>query len=153
MLCAQHALNGVLQGHFFDPSQLSQIAAELAEYEQSELGIDHTDLAASDTARHMDDTGYFSIEVLDRAFKTWDMSLVRWRKQSLQQRHEHPEREFAFVLNLGSHWLAVRGFGQRNRQWYVVWLSQVQPQQLLSQAAVARRGVPRHVSARGRWHG
>lgn len=118
MLCAQHALNGILQGHFFDASQLSQIAAELAEYERAELGLDSVTQDQEEMARHMDDTGFFSIEVLDRAFKSWDMRLVRWRQQGMQDRYAHPEREFAFVLNLGSHWLAVRGFGHSHRQWF-----------------------------------
>lgn len=118
MLCAQHALNGILQGHFFDASQLAQIAEEIAEYERAELGLAQDDSMTGEMAQHMDDTGYFSVEVLDRAFKTWHMNLVRWRKQGMQDRYSHPEREFAFILNLGSHWLAVRGFGRRDRQWF-----------------------------------
>ena len=117
MLCAQHALNNVLQGHFFDASQLAQIADELNAFEQNELGLAPN--AEDFASRHMDDTGYFSVEVLDRAFKTWDMSLLRWRRhERLAGRYEHPEKEFAFVLNLGSHWLAIRSFGTELRRWY-----------------------------------
>ncbi|WFC99602.1 hypothetical protein MYAM1_002347 [Malassezia yamatoensis] len=118
MLCAQHALNGVLQDHCFDASQLAQIAEELAEYERAELGMNADQDATAASSNHMDDTGFFSVEVLSRAFKTWDMNLVRWREQGMQERYAHPEQEFAFVLNLGSHWIAVRGFGRIHRQWY-----------------------------------
>ncbi|WFD31652.1 hypothetical protein MSPP1_002691 [Malassezia sp. CBS 17886] len=116
MLCAQHALNAVLQGNFFDATQLAQIAVEIAEYEQAELGMSHEHAPAH--ASHMDDTGFFSVEVLDRAFRTWDLSLVRWQKyRHTAERMQHPENEFAFVLNLGSHWLSLRGFGRGQRQW------------------------------------
>lgn len=115
MLCAQHALNALLQGHYFDASQLADTATDLATYERETLGLDTQD---EDTAKHMDDTGYFSIEVLSRALEAWGLRLVRWRSAgALQERYAHPEREFAFVLHLGSHWLTVRGFGHKHRVW------------------------------------
>ncbi|WFD33262.1 DNA helicase [Malassezia cuniculi] len=115
MLCAQHALNNVLQGHFFDATQLAQIARELIAYERDELG----DVVSDPQAQHMDDSGYFSAHVLERAFSTWDMRLERWRPhESLGDRYAHPERELAFVLNLDQHWFALRGFGTKQRQWF-----------------------------------
>jgi len=78
MMCAQHALNAILQGQFFDPSQLAQIADEISEYERNELGISTQD-AKNISSRHMDETGFFSLEVVDRALRACDMSLVRWR--------------------------------------------------------------------------
>lgn len=114
MLCAQHALNSVLQGNFFDATQLAQIARELAAFERAELGTESTDFES----QHMDDSGYFSASVLERAFGTWDMRLVRWRPhESLNGRYTHPERELAFVLNLDLHWFALRGFGSKERKW------------------------------------
>ena len=115
MLCAQNALNNVLQGHFFDAVQLAQIARELTAYERAELGAVSTDPAA----QHMDDSGFFSADVLERAFATWDMRLVRWRPhESLRERYARPECELAFVLNLDRHWFALRGFGSRERIWF-----------------------------------
>lgn len=119
MMCAQHALNAILQGQFFDPSQLAQIADEISEYEQNELGINIQD-AKHNLSCHMDETGHSSVEVLDRALKAWDMSLVRWRScEELHERYKHPEREFAFLLNFGHHWIALRGFGHASRIWCV----------------------------------
>ena len=152
MLCAQHALNNVLQGHFFDATQLGQIAAELAAYEADQLGLQPgmSDLGS----RHMDDTGYFSVEVLDRAFRTWDMHLERWRPhERFKARYDHPENEFAFVLNLGSHWFVIRGFGTRNRAWCVLLTgrqnltNQVQPKQLPVRAPVGRQRIPWNTAA------
>ncbi|WFD27274.1 hypothetical protein MNAN1_002270 [Malassezia nana] len=116
MMCAQHALNAILQGHFYDPSQLGQMAQELAEHERLELGIpDHDDYENS----HVDGTGYFSVDVMERALKAWDMSLIRWRPcRHLGDRYNHPEREFAFLLNLESHWVALRGFGRQHKCWF-----------------------------------
>lgn len=117
MMCAQHALNAILQGHFYDPSQLAQIADELADHQRIELGISMEDI---DQNSHVDETGFFSVDVIDRALNAWDMGLVRWRPcRALADRYEHPEREFAFLLNLESHWIALRGFGRNYKYWYV----------------------------------
>ena len=38
-----------------------------------------------------DDTGYFSISVLERALEVWDLTLVRWRGEAMKPYQEHPE--------------------------------------------------------------
>lgn len=117
-MCAQHALNAILQGHFYDPTQLAQIADELSEFERNELGLSGQD-APQFTSQHLDENGNFSVEVIDCALKAWEMNLVRWRPcAELRGRYDHPENEFAFLLNLGQHWLALRGFGHVRRIWY-----------------------------------
>lgn len=56
MLCAQHALNALLQGNYFDPSQLADIAKQLDELERSQL--DEESWRSRDAASlNMDDTG------------------------------------------------------------------------------------------------
>lgn len=65
-MCAQHALNAILQGHFFDPTQLAQIANEIAEFERDELGLVEKNHDAV-VSHHVDETGHFSVEVMDRA--------------------------------------------------------------------------------------
>ena len=80
-MCAQHALNAILQGQFFDPSQLAQIADEISEYERNELGISTQD-AKNISSRHMDETGFFSLEVVDRALRAWDMSCLLYTSPS-----------------------------------------------------------------------
>lgn len=122
MMCAQHALNAILQDSYFDPAQLAQIAEEIQGYERGELGVS---TSQAESSQHMDETGFFSVEVIDRALRAWDMQLVRWRNcNALRDRYPHPEREFAFLLNFGSHWLALRGFGHQSRVWYVALLTQ-----------------------------
>jgi ataxin-3 len=56
MLCAQHALNALLQGNYYDPSQLADLAKQLDELEQSQL--DEESWRNRDVASlNMDDTG------------------------------------------------------------------------------------------------
>ena len=56
MLCAQHALNALLQGNYYDPSQLADIAKRLDALERTQLDDDAW--RSRDTASlNMDDTG------------------------------------------------------------------------------------------------
>jgi len=38
-----------------------------------------------------DDTGFFSISVLERALEVWDLALVRWRGEAMKPYQDHPE--------------------------------------------------------------
>lgn len=119
MLCAQHALNSLLQGQYYDASQLAQIANELDELQVTELGISAADMASRDrSSLNMDDTGFFSVSVLERALQIWGLSLTNWRSAEMRMRTRHPEDEKAFVLNLDSHWFTIRSFGKTSRFWY-----------------------------------
>jgi hypothetical protein len=40
---------------------------------------------------NLDDTGFFSISVLERALQVWDLTLVRWRGEAMKPYQEHPE--------------------------------------------------------------
>ena len=119
MLCAQHAVNALLQGQYYDASQLAQIATELDQLEASELGLSQADVAARDhPSLNMDDTGFFSVSVLERALQVWGISITSWRSARMRVRHDTPEREAAFVLNLNSHWFTIRSFGTTSKFWY-----------------------------------
>lgn len=119
MLCAQHALNALLQGQYYDASQLAQIATELDQLEASELGLSQADIASRDrSSLNMDDTGFFSVSVLERALQVWGISISSWRSAANRSRHDAPEREKAFVLNLDSHWFTIRSFGTTSKFWY-----------------------------------
>ena len=66
----------------------------------------------------MDDTGFFSVSVLERALQVWGISISNWRSAANRARHDAPEREAAFVLNLDSHWFTIRSFGTTSKFWY-----------------------------------
>lgn len=69
-------------------------------------------------SRNMDDSGFFSVQVMDEALKSFDLQLVRWRSQGMQSLHSNPEKMEAFVLNLSSHWFVIRKFGKSKHFWY-----------------------------------
>lgn len=37
--------------------------------------------------------------------------MVHWRSSEMQPFQAHPERQFAFILNLDQHWFTIRRFG------------------------------------------
>ncbi|KAH9935644.1 Josephin-domain-containing protein [Fomitopsis serialis] len=106
MLCAQHALNSLLQGAYFNAPDLSTIARELDEEEAQYDEDRHGQVSAN-----MDDTGFFSVQVLEKALQVWGLTLIRWRSERMRPYQEHPHAQIAFVLNLEQHWYTLRRFG------------------------------------------
>ncbi|KAG6857689.1 hypothetical protein H0H87_004105 [Tephrocybe sp. NHM501043] len=104
MLCAQHALNNLLQGNYFTAPDLSAIASDLDALEHSYDGA-HTG------STNMDDTGFFSVQVLENALTVWGLNLARWRGENMRPYQEYPHAQLAFILNLRSHWYTLRRFG------------------------------------------
>ncbi|OJT05777.1 Ataxin-3 [Trametes pubescens] len=99
MLCAQHALNSLLQ-----------IARKLDETEHGYLEEEAG--AAAPTSTNMDDTGFFSVQVLEEALKVWNLTLVRWRSEAMRPYQDHPHTQMGFILNQSQHWYALRRFGR-----------------------------------------
>lgn len=86
MLCAQHALNALLQGPYFTVFDLSDIAKRLDEQEKSvmaEAGTDSQEFLQFIEAgsQNMDDSGYFSVQVLGEALAVWGLELVPFLRQ------------------------------------------------------------------------
>jgi ataxin-3 len=109
MLCAQHALNALLQGSYYDPSQLADIARQLDELEKDQVD-DETWRNRDQSSLNMDDTGYFSVSVLEQALQVWGLRLIRWRGEQMRPFQSTPEERLAFILNLESHWFTIRSF-------------------------------------------
>lgn len=58
MLCAQHALNNLLQGNYFDAAQLADIATQLDALERDNLDMSDADWNNREAAgRNADETG------------------------------------------------------------------------------------------------
>ncbi|KAI0063519.1 Josephin-domain-containing protein [Artomyces pyxidatus] len=106
MLCAQHALNSLLQGNYFTAPDLSTIAQSLDALEES-----YDDDRAGRASANMDDTGFFSVQVLENALNVWGLNLVRWRSEAMLSFQDHPHTQLAFILNLHQHWFTLRRFG------------------------------------------
>ncbi|KAH8860384.1 Ataxin-3 [Schistosoma japonicum] len=77
-LCAQHCLNALLQGPYFTAVDLANIAKQLDETEESQLGRNHTTPYGF---QNMDETGYFSIQVISQALQIWCLELVPFLRQ------------------------------------------------------------------------
>ncbi|WWC91646.1 uncharacterized protein L201_006592 [Kwoniella dendrophila CBS 6074] len=119
-LCAQHCLNNLLQQFTYTEFDLADIAKKLDQAENATLDMSHQ----LKKSYNFDDTGFFSISVLERALEVWDSSLVRWRGEAMREYQEHPEEQVAFILNLSSHWFPLRRFStyppskSANKRWY-----------------------------------
>ena len=118
MLCAQHCLNALLQRPVFDAAQLADIATQLDALEAEQLSA--VEFRRRDTsALNMDDSGFFSVGVMEHALQAFSLRMVRWRSAEMRPFHSNPEStQLAFVLHLDSHWFTIRSFGQHSRYWY-----------------------------------
>ncbi|KAJ8076493.1 hypothetical protein PM082_000916 [Marasmius tenuissimus] len=114
MLCAQHALNNLLRKWPFTAPDLSEIARNLDSLEQS-YDDDH-----GAHSSNMDDTGFFSVQVLENALSVWGLSLTRWRGEEMRAYQDHPHTQQAFILNYQEHWYTLRRFGidDSNGHWF-----------------------------------
>ncbi|OCH95115.1 Josephin-domain-containing protein [Obba rivulosa] len=107
MLCAQHALNNLLQGNYFTAPDLSAIAQRL-----DALEVSFRDDNAGGSSTNMDDTGFFSVQVLEEALQVWGLSLRPWRSEDMRPYQQHPHTQMAFILNQSQHWYTLRRFGR-----------------------------------------
>ncbi|CAF4280113.1 unnamed protein product, partial [Adineta steineri] len=87
LLCGQHALNNLLQNPIFSSAALDDIARNLDIEEISVL--EHTPVQLE----NMDDTGFYNIQVLQRALKAFEIELVPYTSQYpiAKQARSNPE--------------------------------------------------------------
>ncbi|KRX37752.1 Ataxin-3 [Trichinella murrelli] len=107
MLCAQHALNALLQGQYFTAVDLAEIARRLDAEERKVTGD------STSESQNMDDSGYFSLQVISEALKPFNLTLrvaptntsdvinfYRSHSAFICHRHQH----FFTVRKIGEHW-------------------------------------------------
>uniref|UniRef100_A0A8C1E9C0 ubiquitinyl hydrolase 1 n=1 Tax=Cyprinus carpio carpio TaxID=630221 RepID=A0A8C1E9C0_CYPCA len=119
-LCAQHCLNNLLQGEYFSPVELSSIAEQLDEEERmrmAEGGVQTEEYRTflQQPSGNMDDSGFFSIQVISNALGVWGLEIVLFNSREYQQLQIDPIHEKAFICNYKEHWFTVRKLGQ---QWF-----------------------------------
>ncbi|KAJ8341391.1 hypothetical protein SKAU_G00336820 [Synaphobranchus kaupii] len=119
-LCAQHCLNNLLQGEYFTPVELSSIAHQLDEEERmrmAEGGVTSVEYRTflQQPSGNMDDSGFFSIQVISNALGVWGLELVLFNSPEYQRFMIDPINEKAFICNYKEHWFTVRKLGQ---QWF-----------------------------------
>ncbi|XP_021100440.1 ataxin-3 isoform X2 [Heterocephalus glaber] len=118
-LCAQHCLNNLLQGEYFSPVELSSIAHQLDEEERmrmAEGGVTSEDYRTFlQPSGNMDDSGFFSIQVISNALKVWGLELILFNSPEYQRLRIDPINEKSFICNYKEHWFTVRKLG---KQWF-----------------------------------
>ncbi|KAG0274027.1 Ataxin-3 [Linnemannia exigua] len=116
-LCAQHCLNSLLQGPYFTAIDLAELAQQLDQQEQAAL--ENVGPGAKVvTSQNMDDSGFFSVQVLSHALGIWNIQIVPWGSKEVADAKSEPEREAAFICNLSEHWYTLRRFGPSTHRWY-----------------------------------
>ncbi|KAI8846475.1 Josephin-domain-containing protein, partial [Chytridium lagenaria] len=97
-LCAQHALNGLLQGPYFTAVDLSSLGKELDDKE-----MEITKSFLKDGSYNMDDSGFFSVQVMEKALEVWNLRLSPITSQENAAAREDPAAQQAFILNFQEH--------------------------------------------------
>lgn len=110
-LCAQHALNMLLQGAYFSAVDLAEIAREMDNRENNVLGV-HVE-----QSQNMDDSGRFSVQVMAEALRVFNLELIPWTSPRAMPYRDDPTIARAYICNLNEHWFAVRRFGF---QWFTL---------------------------------
>ncbi|ENN71024.1 ataxin-3 [Dendroctonus ponderosae] len=121
-LCAQHCLNSLLQGPYFTAVELGTLANRLDEEEREQMaegGMDTEDYRQflQQPSTNMDDSGYFSVQVITSALQVWGLELVPYcsTDERAKAALENPAQMQAFICNYKDHWCTIRKIGN---QWF-----------------------------------
>ncbi|CAK9803529.1 Atxn3 [Anthophora plagiata] len=121
-LCAQHCLNALLQGPYFNAVDLAIFGQQMDEEERlrmAESGIDSEDykLFLEQPSGNMDDSGYFSVQVISSALKVWGLELIPYNstESAAIMAQNDPLQMKAYICNYKGHWFTIRKIG---RQWF-----------------------------------
>ncbi|XP_018569829.1 ataxin-3-like [Anoplophora glabripennis] len=119
-LCAQHCLNSLLQGPYFTAVDLSTLAQKLDEEERqrmAECGEESEEYQKflQQPSGNMDDSGYFSVQVISSALQVWGLELVPYSSTDERINMNEPSKMKAFICNYKDHWFTIRKIGN---QWF-----------------------------------
>lgn len=121
-MCAQHCLNALLQGPYFTPVELGTLAQQMDDEERlrmAECGEESEEYQRflQQPSGNMDDSGYFSVQVISSALKVWGLELVPYTstEQRAREACNSPNKMQAFICNYKDHWFTIRRLGH---QWF-----------------------------------
>ena len=135
-LCGVHCLNSLLQGPVFTQADLNKYAAELDKEESALLATDPmaakaprsmtiASLSNRPKSHNVDDTGYFSLGVLEKALKAkYGFAVENAARKDVIQRidREGLDHQDGFVIHLKDHWFSARAIPNANhpavREWF-----------------------------------
>jgi Ataxin-3 len=117
-LCAKHCLNSLLQGDYYSAVELAQIGEQLDKEEMKHMfegGVTKEyEKFLNQGSSNFDDSGFFSIQVLQKALTAWNLELVPYSSESgLKQRQivNNQQKPSAYILNFKEHWYSIRKIG------------------------------------------
>ncbi|CAF0896397.1 unnamed protein product [Brachionus calyciflorus] len=110
LLCAQHCLNSLLQGDYYSAVDLANIAHDLDKVERDFM---HEASTTSQESSNYDDTGFFSIQVIQNALKSWNLELIPFKSSNdlAKLAREYPTEQKAYICNYQQHWYTIRKIG------------------------------------------
>lgn len=119
-LCAQHCLNSLLQGSYYNAVDLAEIARELDEIEREAMAMGNVNSPEyldflQQPSSNFDDSGYFSVQVICKALQFWGLQMVPINSQAAENSRIKPTAESAYICNQQNHWLTIRKLGN---QWF-----------------------------------
>ncbi|GIX91315.1 ataxin-3 [Caerostris extrusa] len=121
-LCAQHCLNALLQAPYFTAVDLAALARQIDEQERSQMaegGLQSEDYRkfVQQPSSNVDDSGYFSVQVIACALKVWGLDLIPYNSQNplAEAAREDPTNKCAYICNFRDHWITIRKLGN---QWF-----------------------------------
>jgi len=121
-LCAQHCLNVLLQGQFYSAVDLAELATELDTMERvrmGEMGEDSPEYQRfiQQPSANMDDSGFFSVQVISRALSVWGLELVPLNSSNpaAVRAKASAISATAYICNYREHWFTIRRLGS---QWF-----------------------------------
>jgi len=121
-LCAQHCLNSLLQGQFYSAIDLGELATELDAMERrrmAEVGEDSPEYRAflQQPSTNMDDSGFFSVQVISRALEVWGLQLLPLNSSDplAVRAKQAPISATSYICNYREHWFTIRRLGS---QWF-----------------------------------
>uniref|UniRef100_T1J0L3 Ataxin-3 homolog n=1 Tax=Strigamia maritima TaxID=126957 RepID=T1J0L3_STRMM len=121
-LCAQHCLNALLQEEYFTAVDLATLAQQMDEAERQRMA--EASIHSEEYRRfleqpsvNMDDTGFFSIQVIASALNVWNLELIPYKSRNplALAANINPVHQVAFICNYRNHWFTVRKLG---KQWF-----------------------------------
>jgi len=121
-LCAQHCLNSLLQGQFYSAVDLGELATELDTMERRRMAEHGEDSAEfrqfiQQPSSNMDDSGFFSVQVISRALSVWGLELVPLNSSNpaAVRAKASAIAATAYICNYREHWFTIRRLGS---QWF-----------------------------------
>ncbi|XP_039286661.1 ataxin-3 isoform X2 [Nilaparvata lugens] len=121
-LCAQHCLNALLQGAYFTPVDLATLGQQMDDEERmrmAESGVDTDEYRRflQQPSGNMDDSGYFSVQVINSALHVWGLELVPYESSESRavMAQQNPTEMNAYICNYRDHWFTIRKLGH---QWF-----------------------------------